>query len=1284
MDPEADQTSTKNRIAIIGGIAGFMAGMSALIASILKVKTVYIAWIVGLIVLTFLIGFTLYKIFGTLRKSRLRDRFRSVLGGVFDAAGRGKDPEAVARLAILQRKFDAGIKKYKDSGKDIYDLPWFVIIGPSGSGKTCALREGRLPGMDLISAGDAADGESGGSAQTKGKGGTLLMDWWFGDQAVILDTAGSLVFPEERALESPEWRELLKLLKRQRPECPINGLFVAVDAQKLLLDDPSLEEYADQLRAQIEQLQKSLDLRFPLYFLITKSDVIPGFREYAHELVQSCPRPVDQQLVGWTNPKRVTDPPDEPFRASDVEEIFSQVADRLRRRRLRLVRDLAGQSAQFSGEALRDFQNRAGSLFALPDEVERTLGPRLQKWMEKVFRSRTWSVRPVFVRGIYFTSAMQEGGVLDSAKAGVLGIPLKVLLERQKGIRTQRKSFFLRDVFTEKAFKEQGLVIPLTDARKYVSNKKRLVVGTAIGATLLYAAMVGWGYVQLKRTVQGELERWTVVRDAGGPGARQLKKIIERTPLGEMTYQGDVKLATGQRLVEVHRDLAERTRANLRLGALGTLYRPLGILRVAGPDFEKLRRRAQTNLFEQGVVEPLMELTRQQMLREADWLTTANLDPAALSERLSRHNQAFLALVRLETEPPREARWDAARAEEFGRGWLGAHLGYLLAKDPADAVREWAPAFRDTYVKEMALWPPAHLRLGDRLSTNLFLRSGITNFNLLADKVQGRLRERLRELTNACRTALDYQQSELKETGSFVGQDTTYRMVKGQLVDLTNKAAELAEAIGKVAQWEPEREGGILRRAFVNLQATNAVMLSNLRTDFGSRLVSPGQPTNALHTEIMSAIQSYQDSLSGEIQSHLAFWERPPGLGRLDSNITVRVSGPEGGAGEPLFRYRLLVLKRVTELTNNVQGYPQIASTDWEPVREQWRNGWERLRNDFPDYAARFGPEWSPRLSGLTNLVWGQYLYHVARVCRQGVKEEMSNKIPVEQSLGNPSDLISAVGQLGDYERKWKVFGDVLNRDARTASEARDEVKAAISDIENRRSEIFANVVARLEDQLAKWSRFPVGAGNPPQTPAEVESSFRAFESWQSNLANSSSDLAKAVKSLGKERYEELTSRLASLGEAFAVVVDPQFKQVRQARITFVHPSQLDPQSEGVDAGYFRRVTISAGRERLHPSTLEPRSSEVVRRQTKRFSLDSTLEVQVRYGLKSDPNADAAAEVSLPPPDDWSVIRWIREYGDRRPRRDLKWEIPVAVTDREVPPRTGRLRLEIELDPKTN
>src|SRR5881409_2371306 len=54
------------------------------------------------------------------------------------------DPGARARLDDLRKKFEQGVQEYRSRGKDLYTLPWYVIVGEPGSGKTEAIRHSNV------------------------------------------------------------------------------------------------------------------------------------------------------------------------------------------------------------------------------------------------------------------------------------------------------------------------------------------------------------------------------------------------------------------------------------------------------------------------------------------------------------------------------------------------------------------------------------------------------------------------------------------------------------------------------------------------------------------------------------------------------------------------------------------------------------------------------------------------------------------------------------------------------------------------------------------------------------------------------------------------------------------------------------------------------------------------------------------------------------------------------------------------------------------------------------
>ena len=159
-------------------------------------------------------------------------------------------------------------------GKDfVYDLPWYVIIGPPGAGKSTAIHN---CGLKFPVAQEL------GAAPVRGVGGTRTTEWWFTDQAVLIDTAGRYTTQDSHAAaDAKSWRGLLDLLKKHRPRQPLTGVLVAVSVPELIgRDEQAAAEHGRAVRQRINELTTAFGVRLPVYVLLTKIDLLAGFTEF--------------------------------------------------------------------------------------------------------------------------------------------------------------------------------------------------------------------------------------------------------------------------------------------------------------------------------------------------------------------------------------------------------------------------------------------------------------------------------------------------------------------------------------------------------------------------------------------------------------------------------------------------------------------------------------------------------------------------------------------------------------------------------------------------------------------------------------------------------------------------------------------------------------------------------------------------------------------------------------------------------------------------------------------
>ena len=89
--------------------------------------------------------------------------------------------------------------------------------------------------------------------------GTRNCDWWFFEQAIILDTAGRYAIPVDEGRDKEEWQRFLNLLVKYRRKEPLHGLIVAISADKLLeATSEALGDEGYQIRRRIDELMRAL------------------------------------------------------------------------------------------------------------------------------------------------------------------------------------------------------------------------------------------------------------------------------------------------------------------------------------------------------------------------------------------------------------------------------------------------------------------------------------------------------------------------------------------------------------------------------------------------------------------------------------------------------------------------------------------------------------------------------------------------------------------------------------------------------------------------------------------------------------------------------------------------------------------------------------------------------------------------------------------------------------------------------------------------------------------
>ena len=431
----------------------------------------------------------------------------------------------------------ATLKANSLSSDFLYTLPWYLVLGQENSGKTSLINRSNQS-FTLTSVMKAGAVQSMRDPYL-----AYPIDWWIGNEAVLIDPPGEIISqisglehePENAPLSTEDgqaggapqvgtsvvptelsgrlWTALIEWLNKKRSSRPLNGIILTVDLPLLLSQTPSERKaMAAFLRARLFELSQKLGIRFPLYIVLTKFDLVEGFDEFFAKL----PRDVRENVLGFSFTLDSVGNYD--VWLNEFVKEYDALIDRLKEQ----IFDAIG-----TPHTLKERED----LFSF---VAQLAGVRniLFAYLTETLGSDNYST-PALVRGVYFSSVYQEGllsnaFVNEAAKTYRVSGAIPQAKESKQGV-----IYFAHKLFTDVIYPEAGLA---GDNIKVLQQKKRILyANTAVAAAVSVLALGGWHYyytsnrdkaLEVKSTVEG-FDQY--LRTTQGLNAHLMTNYLDKT-----------------------------------------------------------------------------------------------------------------------------------------------------------------------------------------------------------------------------------------------------------------------------------------------------------------------------------------------------------------------------------------------------------------------------------------------------------------------------------------------------------------------------------------------------------------------------------------------------------------------------------------------------------------------------------------------------------------------------------------------------------------------------------
>lgn len=257
-----------------------------------------------------------------------------------------------SKLDLITYLFSRGKSLLKELHRKAYDLPSFILLGEPASGKSALLENSQLDSRVSVDEPPKHTPDE-----------SVPIRFWATPMAIVVDVSGRILFDRWLNGSGAEWNHIVRLIHNKHGKRPLDGIILTIPVDALLSDEEALvRKKAVLIASEVNKLIRTIGMQLPCTIVITKCDMLPGFREYFSEAEDDFRK----MVFGWQNQKGTN------FDYSDFSTFFQEAYQDL----------LDGRKGRILSRMVLDAPKTrrgqtAGELFCFPDNfklLEQSLG----------------------------------------------------------------------------------------------------------------------------------------------------------------------------------------------------------------------------------------------------------------------------------------------------------------------------------------------------------------------------------------------------------------------------------------------------------------------------------------------------------------------------------------------------------------------------------------------------------------------------------------------------------------------------------------------------------------------------------------------------------------------------------------------------------------------------------------------------------------------------------------------------------------------------------------------